>query len=472
MNARWQARTGLVALTMVAALAPMSPDAARGQTGNPPRVRELDAVAAVQLALATNPMSRAQDLRIERARMDVRQVESYWQLPQLSFEGLTGLVPEARGDIFNSPDTSSDLDGLGPFVRFSVEFGLPIYGFGRLKHASAAARSSLGAQESSSEQVRNELSLNVARAYWSLVAARRALDLATDLRDSYAELLAEVDAKLAEDAIDENDAFEIRSARYDIDKSYLDATESHTLARQALAELLGVPVDERIEPTGTETPTIAISAETLAQLLDRARARHPQLRALRSAVAGLDAAVGVERAQRWPLFLVGGFFGLAESGVRADQTNPFAFDEFNYRRAGAALNMRWDLNFARHRLDAVKRRLERDATAAEAEALALKVELDVGRGLARVLKNRDLLDSARETRRDTRRWLRTASDNWDLGIGETQPLIKAYVADYRLQGLVIDTQYQLDLSVAELAFAMGDFHSYLRWITDGEVSLE
>ena len=79
---------------------------------------------------------------------------------------------------------------------------------------------------------------------------------------------------------------------------------------------------------------------------------------------------------------------------------------------------------------------------------------------------------ARQTRRVTRRWLRVAADNWDLGIGEAETLLKAYQADYRLQGVVIERQYELNVSLAELAAALGEFDLYLRWFRDGRVALE
>lgn len=102
----------------------------------------------------------------------------------------------------------------------------------------------------------------------------------------------------------------------------------------------------------------------------------------------------------------------------------------------------------------------------------MKINIEVHEALEAVLMQQQLLASARESRRESRRWLRTAADDFDLGIGEAQPLIKAYQADYRLQATVIQSEYDLNVALASLALVIGDMHSYLTWIADGQVALD
>ena len=120
----------------------------------------------------------------------------------------------------------------------------------------------------------------------------------------------------------------------------------------------------------------------------------------------------------------------------------------------------------------MRRRLERDATDARRRALKMRLDIDVHEALERVLTQSELMASARESRRESRRWLRSAADDFDLGIGEAQPLIKAYRADYRLQAEVIQSEYDLNVAVAALALVIGDISSYLQWVADGQVALD
>lgn len=460
-----------IAVIMVGVLQPTVVRAGQEPQAEPP-LRPLSLGAAVSIALDRNPLTRASRLDVQRRQLDVEQYENFWNLPSFALNAYSGVVPAARGDIFYSPDSSSDLNDLGPFYRFEVGVVMPLYTFGRLRHAAGAARGAVGAEQARADRTRDELTLQVVNLYWGLVGARELLEVAHEMRDSYAELLAKVDEKLEAGAIDPNDAYEARSAQFDIDRAALDAEETHAVIQRALAELLGDDPRTLYEPSHTESPEVALTREALPQLQLRAERGHPQLRALRAAVGALEEAMALEKSDRWPIILAGGGFSMAQSPARDDQDNPFVYDEFNFRRLAAAMNVRWDLNFARHQLDFNKRRLERDATEARVQALGLRLSIDVHRTLEQALKLVGLVESARETRRETRRWLRTAFDDFDLGIGAAQPLIKAYRADYRLQGLVIETQYQLNTALAELALVLGDFHTYVRWIADGRVSLD
>jgi outer membrane protein TolC len=435
--------------------------------------RPISLPAALQRAVENNPLTRAGRLDVRRRQLDVEQLENFWATSSFQFSSLSGIVPAARGDIFFSPDTSRDLNDLGPFYRFEFNALVPVYTFGRLRHAAAAARGAVNAEQGRADRTRDELTMQVVQAYWGLVAARKSLDLAQDMSSSYEELLEKIDEKMEAGDIDPNDAWEAKAARFDIDAARLSVVESHAVLQGALAEMLGEDPSSTIyEPVEEGPPEVGLAREDLTRLQALARRIHPGLRALGAAVGALEEGMAVARAGRWPIFLVGGTFGMAQSPNRDEQTNPFVYDEFNYRRIGAAFSIQWDLNFARHRIDYTKRMIERDATDARSQALAMQVSIEVRQALERVLKNVQLVESARETRRTTRRWLRTAFDDFDLGIGEAQPLIKAYRADYRLQGLIIETQYELNLSLAQLSFALGDFHTYVRWITDGRVALD
>lgn len=434
--------------------------------------RPLSLGAAVSVALDHNPLTRAARLDVQRRQLDVEQYEDFWNLPSFNFNGYSGIVPAARGNVLYSPDTASDLNDLGPFYRFEVGLVLPLYTFGRLRHAAGAARGAVNAEQARADRIRDELTQQVVTLYWGLVAADELLGVADEMRSSYDDLLEKIEDKLEAAAIDPNDAYEAQTAKFDIERAYLDAGETYTVVQRALAELLGDDRRTLYVPSHTAGPEVAVTRDDLPQLEQIAVRTHPQLRALRAAVGALEEAMALEQSNRWPIVLAGGGFSMAQSPNRDDQVSPFAYDEFNFRRLAAALNVRWDLNFARHRLDFLKRQLERDATEARAHALGLRVSIDVHRALEKVLKFVELVESARETRRISRRWLRTAFDDFDLGIGEAQPLIKAYRADYRLQGLIIETQYELNTALAELALVLGDFHTYVRWVADGRVSLD
>ncbi len=424
---------------------------------------------ALALAMANSPLARAHELDVERTRLDVQRFDGFWSLPQFTLNAQGGAVPEARGNPVFSPDSANAFSSFGPFVKLDIGFKIPLYGFGRISNAAAAARGALSAEEARLDQARNEIRLEVIKGYWGLAAAEAALEVAEDLRQSYEEILEQIEEKLADDAIDPNDAYEVQSSRYEIEKVYQEAFDGGRLVRRTIATFLGL-ADNALFTVVDEAPESALSADDVAGLVARAARVSPQLRALHAAVDALGSAMDQARSERWPLIVVGGGFRLAYAPNRDDQTNPFAFDSFNYRQGGAALGARWDLNFAKHDIEYTRRKIQRDATEARAQALQMKVELDVRAAYAKLARSRMLLDTVIETRLVSRRWLRAAADEFDLGIGEAEPLVKAYRQDYRLRAQVVAQEYEFRIALVELAFVLGDFDLYLTWVENGNAT--
>jgi len=462
------AAVGVLSLLAAGTVVP----AAAAQEATSAPVKTFGLAGVITKVVESNPLLRAQRYDVERAQVDVDELEGFWAIPQVSFSSLSGVVPAARGNVVQSPDSSNDIDNLGPFYNFSVNAVLPLYTFGRLKHGAAAARQVVNARYAEGDKVRDDLTIEAVKAYWGVLTSDSLVDLFTGMRDSYGELIEQAEEKEEADGIDANDVYEIKAAQYDIDMVYLTSVENAGLVRRSLGDFLELQPGEVYELTDTDTPAINLSLDDLGKLQARAAQRHPQLRALAAAVSALDEAMQVERSNRWPVILVGGGFGWARSPNRDAQDNPFVFDEFNYTRVAAAFNVRWDLNFAKHDLNYVRRKLERDAMDARRKALQMKVNIDVHQALGRLLTQEQLLEAARKSRRESRRWLRSAGDDFDLGIGEAQPLIRAYRADYRLQATVIQSEYDLNVALAELALVLGDMSSYLTWVADGQIALD
>jgi len=75
---------------------------------------------------------------VRQAEIDV-ELARRLRRPDIAFKGRTGLVPEAKGDVFDSPDTANSLSGLGAFWRFEVSLIQPISTFGKIPAARQAA---------------------------------------------------------------------------------------------------------------------------------------------------------------------------------------------------------------------------------------------------------------------------------------------------------------------------------------------
>jgi hypothetical protein len=116
-------------------------------------------------------------------------------------------------------------------------------------------------------------------------------------------------------------------------------------------------------------------------------------------------------------------------------------------------------------------RVRRDEVLAQSEALSQRVSLEVYEAFRRMTKNVALVEAARTSRIAAEDGLRVSLDLWETGIGQAFRLLRLYERTFRLQRLEIVREFELRVSIAELATAMGDFDLYLDWSRSGRVSV-
>ena len=441
-----------------------------------PAETQLTLAAAIRSALAHNPLLRAEDLEVQAVAQRVRAVRAQRSLPSMRLNTDTGVVPEAKGDVFSSPNNADSVTGLGPFVRLEFGFVLPLYTFGALGNVEEAARHGVAARDEQRNKVRNKLALEVAKTYTALASTRRASEVAGEMRDQYDTLTEEVHRRYEEEPegfeiIDDTDVLEIDANRFLVDRLAAESANGVRLAQTALNVLLQRAPEAPVQIEKISLPRVRVGEEQIAALAAVAERRDPQVRALQAAVAAKEAQIGSQRARNLPgVFLLGGA-GFARAGNRTDQKNPFVLDEFNFFRAGGQFRITWNLDFAQNRIEVARLRIEREAMVARQQALSSKLYADVARATRDLVLATELLAGARESERAARNWLRLALDNWELGIGEVKRLLDAYKSFYGLRFEVIQRELAVAHAVAELAFAVGDADLYLKWMADGEVTV-
>jgi len=301
-----------------------------------------------------------------------------------------------------------------------------------------------------------------------------AVSVAETLRESYAELVARVEEKLMDpdSTVDDADFLEVQTLEYEVERVYWESVDRHRLAKRGLALLLGLDPHTDISTSAVATPDFPVAAETLPRLERIGRDSNAEIQRLRAAVGALGAKADFAKAQRYPdIFLVGGI-RWAYASNRTDQENPFAWDEFNYRRAGAFIGLRWDLTFWEHRLAARQARAEQETMARKLDAVVAKVDMELGEAMTEARTSATMLAVAHESLDSAESWLRVSWDNLDLGIGEVRKLLRAYEAYFRLQGETIERELDVNVALARLALVLGDENRFLQWVDNGVVTIE
>jgi len=427
----------------------------------------------VERGVAESHLVKAGEIEVERAGQGVRKARALRILPEVTVNAGTGLVPEARGTVVYSPDTSGDLDDLGPYYRLELKLVQPLWTFGKLDSAENLALKGLAAQEARSALTGQNVAFNVAKAYWALAAAVRGDVVAGDMRRDFDELTREVESRLADESsgVDDADLLEVKSKTYGIDRLYLDALELRRHSADALRELLALPAESEPAAVNEPPPSVAIDESGISDLVARAVDAHPEVRALTAAANALGAKVELQRADRNPVVFLAGAAGVAHAGNRDEQDNPWVKEDFNYQRIGAEVGMRWDANLYRKNIDVSENLAEQRAVLEQLAGLRSKVEVDVRKSLRESVRTRALLDSARASLKASKSRLRLVLDTWETGLGEVSDVLDAYEDYYRLRTEEPVREYELNLALARLGFVLGDINLYLEWVHRGKVTL-
>ena len=427
----------------------------------------------VERAIAESHLVKAGGFEVAKAGEGVRKAQALRILPEVTFNAEGGLVPEARGTVVSSPDSSGALHDLGPFYRVELKLVQPLWTFGRLDATETLAREGLATQKARSALTGQNVAFDATRAYWALAAAAAGEAIARNMRRDFDQLQREVEKRVADESsgVSDADLFEVRTSSYSIDRLFLDALELRYTAADALRVVLNLPGEDEPALVHEPPPTVALDEAGAAAVVARAVEAHPEVRAMVAATRVLAAKVELQRRSRNPVFFLAAGVGYAHAGNRDEQDNPWVNDDFNYTRIGAEIGVKWDANLYRKGLDVSEALAEQRALLEQLEVLRSKVGVEVRRALRETQRTRALVDSARTSLKAAKSRLRLVLDNWETGVGEVTNVIDAYEKYYRLRVEEPQREYDLNVALARLGFVLGDVNLYLGWVHDGKVSL-
>lgn len=469
-NGLRDARTCLRALPAVIALlvlAAAPPPVACSEPLN------LDLESALRMAVENSHLVRAAGLEEEKAEVGVRRARAERYLPETELLVETGVVPAARGTVVDSPDEMDEVNNLGPFFKANLKVVQPLYTFGRLENLEEAAREALSAARSKKDLSLQDLSLLLVQGYWAFSSSRRALSLAEELRESFHELIGEVEGRLEdeESEIDDSDLLRVKSSTYRIEKIYVDSRENLRRSDLALRILVGEEGEREIEVRDEKSPELTTDMEEFEEYIRERGVAHKQIDVLEAASRALEAKVNLARSERYPLVFLAAGGGYARAPGRDDQTNPFVLDDFNYARIGAEVGLKWKPNVYKSNLQVEELEKEHQSLLEKLEALKRKLTVEASDSFGEALKHRDLLDAARASLRASKSWLRLSVDNWEMGIMvDVKRLLDAYEAYYEMRGIEIATELDYNVALSRVASSLGDINLYLSWVENGKTA--
>jgi len=419
----------------------------------------LNLEGCLKRALEQNPRLTESrwDLYLAESRVNEADAGYY---PRGKVTSLTGLVPRARGQVFEPPiDTVSEKGNLGPFTRVEVEFAQPLFTWGKLAAGRRAAAKGLEQEQAKQQQTRDEVIVEVKKLYYELILARQVAELLGDVKSTFEKAIEIAEQRLAanEGTVTQSDVLKLKIGLAGIAKEIGKVQNGAELAREALAREIGLSDADDFDVVDARLDPAPATFKPLDEYIRIVFERSPEWKRLLAGIEAREAQLQVEASELYPsLFLAGGF-KYAYAPRRDRQLSPFAKDDYNVLELpGAALGVHWPLSFAETRAKIRAAKAELEKLRAQKRSAETGIRLAVKKAYLEAMQTREAMEVADGGRKSARGLLLTSVSSFELGVGEAKDVFEALVVYTRSASDYYESVSDYNLALAHLSQVVGE----------------
>ncbi len=418
-----------------------------------PQGRILSLAELLKLAEANYPKVQEARARLIRKRGQLWEARTA-PFSQFNIEGGLGVAPTVRGTSTYSPNSDAALTkNMALAWQVGIRGVLPLWTFGKITSLWDAAEANVTLGRFEVKKAKNEIRLEVRRAFYGVLLARDSrllLGSATKRLDEYIIKLA----KLVEEGEgDDIELLKIRMQRAELRArgSGADKGESQALAGlrffsgvQGAFDVPDIPLEQIEHQLGD-----------ISRYLEAARLHRPEVNMAKAGLSARRAQLELEKAKFYPDFGVGFNLGYTRAPEITDQRNPFARDPANRASYGLGLVFKWNLDLLPQtaRLAQARAQLE-EVRATERYALGgIAAEVEVSHAEARAANVR--LNAWDEAVTYAKRWLIRVQQGIDLGVTEDEDLIEPSKAYALKKASSMEALFEYNVAIVKLAQSTG-----------------
>jgi outer membrane protein len=410
------------------------------QAGSAPAELTLDDLLKAALERDGRVLAAHAQLDAYRAKYD----QAWWLwFPAAKLDVLFGgPVGQRKLRCPNEPDcvelenrSAYSYGDLSAGVSFAVggrlEATLHIYTFGKISEAKNAALAGVDAGEAGIERARQEVALEVRRAYYGWLLAGTSVEILEDgeskLKEAEKKLLKMLD-ELNEDVTD-RDLFKLRYYSAQVKSMLIQARSGRKVVLEALRFLTGIEglgKEKKLKEIDLKAPAGALSSQD--DYLSKAKKLRPELQQLHAAVDAASAVVEFNKSSFYPDFFISGYVKGSYSPAHDFIENSLLNRGYTYYDHGLTLGMRITLDIPQKmgRLDEARANLRK--IRAQANQAAEAVGLEIKKRLETLQSARENLKALKKGRRAAKAWMRANFMSYGVGLSNTKDLLDSLAA--------------------------------------------
>jgi multidrug efflux system outer membrane protein len=379
---------------------------------------------------------------------------------QWSAQSTFGVIPSLLGTVTYPQSTLvsrniSSFGDLQPFFGFGLSGVLPLYTFGKIETALDAAEANVRVSEWDMEKWRQQMRMDVRRAYYGLQLARDAKYVVDDAKSRLDKGIQGVRDRIARgDAnVGDVDRLRLETYRQEIAAQSLQAPKGEAYAIAALRFMTGVQTNFDIVDEPLKLPDRPLVS--VVQYLEAARVLRPDVNMARAGVVARKRLLEYNRAKLFPDFGLGLGADFLSTPNAVPQQNLWANDPFNHFYYYFSFGMRWNLDLLPQaaRMQGAEAQLE-ETRALERLALG-NAMFEVEKAYADAVEAKTRTETWDRAEHQAKEWISIVQDHIDLGTWDERTLmepLRAY-GNARVQHLYALMDYNIAMS--NLALASG-----------------
>ncbi len=426
---------------------------------------KLTLVECIKRALENHPSVQEVKWEVALRESDLQQAKA-GAYPTGEFTGIFGAVNDVKGSLAgNRPIRTGGIDEIGPFVRIEGQFVYPLFTWGKITNGITAATKGVEQEHANVAQKKDEAAREVKEFYYTLQYTQQVRSLLGDVRDGFQKAVTTADERMKDSKgkISQLDVLNLKIGYAGVAKEVGKLDNGIELTKAALVRVMGLP------PTTSFTPAEPSLTPQAAQLKDfdyyvqRLFANRPEWRRLLLGIQAKEAELALTQSDYFPAFFLAVPIRYGYAPGRSRQTNPFAYDDFNFGAVGPVLGLRWNFDINGTAAKVARSQAELMKLQTQKKTAENSFPVEVKEAYLNVKEARDRVKITEEGRKAGRALVALSSANFELGIGEPQDIFLGLGNYTRAANDYYEAVRDYNVALAKLSLVVGEEVSDLQY---------
>ncbi|MDR3579224.1 MAG: TolC family protein [Oryzomonas sp.] len=414
----------------------------------------------IRMALKSPPELGEAQADIELSTSKLNEAKSY-RYPQIDVISLFGPAPQAHArDITPTiaTDRQTKLSGLTWFTSADATLIQPLYTFGKISENMKAATHGIEVDRARKEQRVNEIALQVREYYWGLLLARELKEVVLEVQEDLAKAREKAQTLLDEgsESVDQVDIFKLDAFSGEVAKLREEATKGENLALAALKTRLGLPACTSLDISSERLVMEPEVVPPYDSFVEKARSRRPEFHQIAEGLKARAALVEAAKANYYPDIFLGGLFSWAYAADRDRIDNPYITDPYKHVGGGAALGLRWKLDFGITGAKVAGEQAQYDRLLSTREFAEANIPLQIRKFYLDLKEAEKSVTESQVAYSNAKKWAVAALANFDFGVGPAKEIFDALQAYARMRAAYFQSIYNYKIARANLDYAIGE----------------